>query len=137
MTRTADTRPTEAALEARLSNMPEIHTTSEAAEAQGYGEAAGTASQVEFIGADELKARLAANDADDEDDEKHGQADAEEIVVPKKKRKARPPKPTGFEDYHADAPVTPDEHAKERELYHKFVDWISMVYSSLLTFMAP
>ena len=102
--------------------MAESHTTSEAAEAQRHSEAAGTASQVDFIGADELKARLAANDANDEDDEKHGQADAGEVVVPKKKRKARPPKPTGFEDYHADAPVTPDEHAKERELYDRFAD---------------
>jgi len=27
-------------------------------------------------------------------------------------------KPTGFEDYFADPPLTPEEHAEEQEIYH-------------------
>ena len=34
----------------------------------------------------------------------------------------RQPKPTGFEESYAEAPVTPDEHRFERSIYHRSVD---------------
>ena len=108
--------------------MAETHKASQETEEQWYAEAANAGSRLEFIGADELKARLATNDAEEEVEESNAQADAEE-VVPRKKKKKKPkgkqPKPTGFEDYHADAPITPDEHAEEQELYDRFVDQAS------------
>jgi hypothetical protein len=81
-------------------------------------------SQVEFIAADEFKAHLAANgdENDEEDDAKNPQADADEVAPKKKKKKpkVKRPKPTGFEEYHADAPLTPGEYAEEQELYDRY-----------------
>ena len=102
--------------------MADTHTTSQETEANGHAIAAGTDSQVEFIGPDELKARLAASAADNADGEATTHPDPEEVVIPKKPPKVKQPKPTGFEDYHADGPITPNQHAEERELYDKFVD---------------
>jgi hypothetical protein len=81
-------------------------------------------SQVEFIAADEFKAHLAPNsdENDDEEDANNRQADADEVSPKKKKKKAKVkrPKPTGFEEYHADAPLTPGEYAEEQELYDRY-----------------
>jgi len=99
---------------------PSQGTVKEAHAASGNAD-----SQVEFIAADEFKAYLAANgdENDDEDDANNPQADADE-VAPKKKKKKKPkvkrPKPTGFEEYHADAPLTPSEYAEEQELYDRY-----------------
>jgi Argonaute siRNA chaperone (ARC) complex subunit Arb1 len=82
-------------------------------------------SQAEFIAADEFKAHLAANgdDNEDEDDVNNPQADVDEVAPKKKKKpKVKRPKPTGFEEYHADAPLTPGEYAEEQELYDRYFD---------------
>ena len=102
--------------------------------AQNYKPSQGTAkqahavsgnadSQAEFIAADEFKAHLAANgdEDDDEDDVNNPQADVDEVAPKKKKKKKKPKvKPTGFEEYHADAPLTPGEYAEEQELYDRY-----------------
>ena len=81
-------------------------------------------SQAEFIAADEFKAHLAANgnENDDEDDVNNSQVDVDEVTPKKKKKKpkVKRPKPTGFEEYHADAPLTPGEYAEEQELYDRY-----------------
>jgi hypothetical protein len=92
---------------------------------QAHAASGNADSQVEFITADEFKAHLAANgdENDDEDDANNAQADADEVAPKKKKKKkskAKRPKPTGFEEYHADAPLTPGEYAEEQELYDRY-----------------
>jgi hypothetical protein len=93
---------------------------------QGTDAASGNAdSQVEFIAADEFKAHLATNgdENDDEDDDANNRQDDADEVAPKKKKKkpkVKRPKPTGFEEYHADAPLTPGEYAEEQELYDRY-----------------
>src|SRR5271155_3474667 len=93
---------------------------------QAHAASGNADSQVEFIAADEFKAHLAANgdENDDEDDANNPQADADEVAPKKKKKKKKPkvkrPKPTGFEEYHADAPLTPGEYAEEQELYDRY-----------------
>lgn len=99
---------------------PSQGTVKEAHAASGNAD-----SQVEFIAADEFKAYLAANgdENDDEDDADNPQADAGEVAPKKKKKKkskVKRPKPTGFEEYHADAPLTPSEYAEEQELYDRY-----------------
>jgi hypothetical protein len=103
--------------------------------AQNYKPSQGTAkqahavsgnadSQAEFIAADEFKAHLAANgdEDDEEDDVNNPQTDVDEVAPKKKKKKpkVKRPKPTGFEEYHADAPLTPGEYAEEQELYDRY-----------------
>ncbi|KAL2821691.1 Argonaute complex, subunit Arb1 [Aspergillus granulosus] len=80
-----------------------------------------------------------------------GQADiAEEILeetaaprsqnLPRKKKNRRPKskrgknKPTGFEEYYVDAPITVEEHQLERELYHVSRPIIHRVEDALLRF---
>jgi hypothetical protein len=99
------------------------HKTSQDTEDYGYVVSGNNAAHVEVIGADEFKARLAANDADSADNtaETNAIVKAEEVApVKKKKPKTKKPKPTGFEEYHADAPLTPDEHAEEQKLYDRY-----------------
>jgi hypothetical protein len=107
-------------LDVQRSSMADSHKPSQSTEDYGLVVSANTASQVEFIGADELKARLAAHDADDSVDEENARVDDEVVAPIKKKPKAKRSKPTGFEDYHADAPLTPAEHAEEQELYDRY-----------------
>jgi hypothetical protein len=96
-------------------------------------------SQVEFIAADKFKAHLAANGDvnSDDDDANNFQADADEVTPKekkkKKKSKAKRPKPTGFEEYHADAPLTPDEYAEEQQLYDRYF-WPSAMGAFLAMF---
>ena len=100
-------------------NKPPQGTVKQAHAASGNAD-----SQVEFIAADEFKAHPAANgdENDDEDDVSNPQADADEVTPKKKKKKpkVKRPKPTGFEEYHADAPLTPGEYAEEQELYDRY-----------------
>lgn len=102
--------------------MAGTYTNSRNPDQQGCAESTNGASQAEFIGADELKARLAANNSDEEADERNARTHAEKVAPKKKKPKVKRPKPTGFEHYHADAPLTPAEHAEEQKLYHRYVD---------------
>jgi len=81
-------------------------------------------SQADFMAADEFKAHLAAkgDENDDEDDVNKPQADVDGVAPKKKKKKpkVKRPRPTGFEEYHADAPLTPGEYAEEQELYDRY-----------------
>jgi hypothetical protein len=103
--------------------MADTHETSHERKPQLNAEAASASSHVEHIGADERQDFLSANDADEEVEERNAQAIAEEVVPPKKKKKpkSKRPKPTGFEEYYTEAPLTPEEYVKERELYDRFV----------------
>ena len=98
---------------------------SQGAVKQAHARSGNTDSQLEFVAADEFKAHPAANDDenDDEDDVNNPQADADEVTPKKKKKKpkVKRPKPTGFEEYHADAPLTPGEFAEEQELYDRYL----------------
>ncbi|KEF55544.1 uncharacterized protein A1O9_08294 [Exophiala aquamarina CBS 119918] len=55
----------------------------------------------------------------------------------KKKKKSKPAsqrgndKPTGFEDFFADAPLTPDQHAEERELYDPELHFIDRILTAI------
>lgn len=100
--------------------MSDSHKPSQSTEDYGYVASGNNAARVEFIGADEFKARLAANDADSDDNNAIVKAEDVAPVKKKKKPKTRKPKPTGFEEYHADAPLTPDEHAEEQKLYDRY-----------------
>lgn len=40
-------------------------------------------------------------------------------------------KPTGFEDFFADAPLTPDQHAEERELYDPELHFIDRILTAI------
>jgi hypothetical protein len=57
-----------------------------------------------------------------------------ELAKKKKRNKKRKPasqrgsdKPTGFEDFFADAPLTPEQHAEERELYDPGLHFIDRI----------
>jgi hypothetical protein len=102
--------------------MANSHTKSRGTEDYGYAVSGNKASQVEVIEANELKARLAGNEAVDDDAAARNACDnAEEVAPVKKKPKVKRPKPTGFEDYYADAPLTPAEHTEEQELYDRYL----------------
>jgi Argonaute siRNA chaperone (ARC) complex subunit Arb1 len=102
--------------------MADSHKHTQHTEDYGYAVPGNEASRVEFTGADELKARLAASDADNENTaESNARVNVDEVAPIKKKPKVKQPKPTGFEDYHADAPLTPAEHAEEQELYDRYL----------------
>lgn len=45
-------------------------------------------------------------------------------------------KPTGFEEYWADTPVTPAEFAKEQDLYHPNISFESRIETAISRFMA-
>jgi hypothetical protein len=119
--------------------MSDSPKTSQNTEDYGYVVAGNKAGPVEFIRADEFKARPAANDTDYDDNTAgtNTTVKAEEVnpVKKKKKPKSKKPKPTGFEEYHADAPLTPAEYAEEQNLYDRYVcpqHWTAL--SCLLTF---
>jgi hypothetical protein len=101
--------------------MSDCHKPSQNTEDYGCIISGNRAEQAEIISADEFKARLAADDAEADDNvaESNATAKAEEAPV-KKKPKSKKPKPTGFEEYHADAPLTPAEHAEEQRLYDRY-----------------
>jgi hypothetical protein len=105
--------------------MSDSPKTSQNAEDHGCVVAGNKAGPVEFIRADEFKARLAANDTGSDDNTAGAnttvKADEVNPVKKKKKPKSKKPKPTGFEEYHADAPLTPAEYAEEQNLYDRYV----------------
>ncbi|KAI1624777.1 Argonaute siRNA chaperone complex subunit Arb1-domain-containing protein [Exophiala viscosa] len=81
--------------------------------------------------------------ADHPDDEDYG----EEVDLPppearkkKKRKKAKPKsqrglgKPTGFEDFFADAPMTPAQHAEEQELYDPALHFVDRVLTAIARF---
>jgi len=55
----------------------------------------------------------------------------------KRKKKTKPAsqrgndKPTGFEDFFADAPLTPDQHAEEQELYDPDLHFIDRILTAI------
>ncbi|EXJ56292.1 uncharacterized protein A1O5_12559 [Cladophialophora psammophila CBS 110553] len=61
-------------------------------------------------------------------------------VKKKKKRSKRPAsqrglgKPSGFEDYFADAPLTPEQHAEEQEIYHPRLPFVDRVATAIARF---
>ncbi|EXJ55205.1 hypothetical protein A1O7_08131 [Cladophialophora yegresii CBS 114405] len=58
----------------------------------------------------------------------------------KKKKKKKPAskrgldKPTGFEDFFADAPMTPEEHAEDQELYDPQLDFVDRILTAIARF---
>ena len=108
---------------------------------QAHAASGNADSQAEFIAADEFKAHLAANgdENDDEDDVNNHQADVDEVAPKKKKKrsKVKRPKPTGFEEYHADAPLTPGEYAEEQELYDRYLISVMGILATFADIYGP
>jgi hypothetical protein len=102
--------------------MANFHTKSRDTEDYGYAMSGIKASQVEFSNADDLKTHLPGNEADDDEAAaRNARVNTEEVAPVKKKPKVKRPKPTGFEDYYADPPLTPAEYTEEQELYDRYL----------------
>ncbi|OCT44404.1 hypothetical protein CLCR_05629 [Cladophialophora carrionii] len=86
------------------------------------------------------------DDEEEQDDlqsQDHGVASNVPPVEEKKKkrRKKKKPaskrgldKPTGFEDFFADAPMTPEEHAEEQELYDAQLHFVDRILTAIARF---
>ncbi|KAK5206515.1 hypothetical protein LTR41_007953 [Exophiala xenobiotica] len=83
-------------------------------------------------------------DADAEEEQDYGEI-VHDLPPPeakkKKKKKNRKPaskrglgKPTGFEDFFADTPMTPSEHAEEQELYHPNITFVDRLLTAIARF---
>ncbi|KAL2429749.1 hypothetical protein ABEF95_010808 [Exophiala dermatitidis] len=80
---------------------------------------------------------------DAQDDQDYGEISELPPAQPKKKKKRakRKPasqrgldKPTGFEDFFADAPITPDQHAEERKLYSTDLPFVDRIVTAIARF---
>ncbi|KIW21260.1 hypothetical protein PV08_01840 [Exophiala spinifera] len=84
---------------------------------------------------------VVADDADDADEAEFGEPvelpPLEPKTKKKNKKKKRPAskrglgKPTGFEDFFADAPMTPDQHAQNQELYNPSIPFVDRIITAV------
>ncbi|KIY01849.1 uncharacterized protein Z520_01987 [Fonsecaea multimorphosa CBS 102226] len=85
------------------------------------------------------------NGGDQEDQDGHDYGEVTNVPpaeMKKKKKKKRskpaskrgPTKPTGFEDYFADPPLTPEEHAEEQEIYHPGLPFVDRITTAIARF---
>ncbi|KAL2429791.1 hypothetical protein ABEF95_011112 [Exophiala dermatitidis] len=83
------------------------------------------------------------NEHEDAQDQDYGEISELPPTQPKKKKKRskRKPasqrgldKPTGFEDFFADAPITPDQHAEEQKLYSTDLPFVDRIVTAIARF---
>ncbi|KIW81854.1 hypothetical protein Z517_04880 [Fonsecaea pedrosoi CBS 271.37] len=80
---------------------------------------------------------------DDEENQDYGEVTNEppaELKKKSKKKRRKPAskrglgKPTGFEDYFADPPLTPEQYAEEQEIYHPRLSFLDRITTAIARF---
>ncbi|KAA8652490.1 hypothetical protein EYZ11_005203 [Aspergillus tanneri] len=92
---------------------------------------------------DLVKSTPPALDGDREGEEGNGTTAIVDLIGPKKKKKTRRKpkskrgknKPTGFEEFYVDAPMTPEQYQEEKELYDISRPLIHRMEDALLRYM--